>query len=77
MEFNDYSATILDLKERDFEAIHFFRKQLCNLMSDEEISVTTVPSHSSVTLFSGIRDLAQRLVESKKGFIDATLCLEY
>jgi hypoxanthine phosphoribosyltransferase len=74
-EENEYSETILNLKKRDSEAIDFFLNQLCQLMSDEDISVTTVPPHSSSSSYSGIRDLAQRLVKSKKGFNDATLCL--
>ncbi|MGK7933777.1 MAG: ComF family protein [Microcystaceae cyanobacterium] len=74
--FNEFSNNILDLKDRNSLAIYFFLNRLKHLISDDEVIVTTVPSHSCNISSSGIRDLAQKLVQSKKDFIDGTLCLE-
>jgi hypoxanthine phosphoribosyltransferase len=74
--FNEFSANILNLKNKHSSAIDFFLEKLKALISDDEVIVTTVPSHSCNISSSGIRDLAQKLVQSKKGFIDGTLYLE-
>lgn len=74
--FNEFSANILNLKNQNSSAIDFFLDKLKYLINDDEVTVTTVPSHFCNISSSGIRDLAQKWVKSKKDFIDGTLCLE-
>ncbi len=74
--FNEYSHTILELKDRKYDAINFFIKELKYFLSDEDIAITTVPPHTSANSSSGIRELAKQLVKSYLNFTDAVFCLE-
>ncbi|MBD2485094.1 ComF family protein [Planktothrix sp. FACHB-1365] len=74
--FNEYSHTILELKDGKYDAINFFLKELKYFLSDEDIAITTVPPHTSANSSSGIRELAKQLVKSYINFTDAVSCLE-
>ncbi|MTJ13830.1 phosphoribosyltransferase [Anabaena sp. UHCC 0187] len=74
--FNKYSNTILELKNKKEDSINFFLKEIRNFLSDEDISIATVPPGKSTNQSSGIRDLAKQLVKSYSKFTDAVFCLE-
>lgn len=74
--FNEYSARILDLKEKDSEAIRFFTRELNNILDDEDITLAIVPSSRSTDSSSGICDLARHLIRLKNQFVDGTLCVK-
>ncbi|GAX38096.1 phosphoribosyltransferase [Nodularia sp. NIES-3585] len=74
--FNEYSNTILELKDQKEDSINFFLKEIRNFLSDEDISIATVPSGKSINQSSGIRELAKQLVKSYSKFTDAVFCLE-
>ena len=74
--FNKYSDTILELKKQKKDSINFFLKEIRNFLSDEDISIATVPSGKSTNQSSGIRELAKQLVKSYPKFTDAVFCLE-
>jgi hypoxanthine phosphoribosyltransferase len=74
--FNEFSQLILDLKDRESEAIFYFESILTKLLEDEETTFVAVPSHIAFESNSGIRDLAGYLIKSKKKYIDAVKCLE-
>jgi predicted amidophosphoribosyltransferase len=73
---NEFSGSILKLKDRNPTAVNYFKDILLNLLVDEEIVITTVPSHTAHQLNSGIRDLANKLVESRGKYINGIQCLE-
>lgn len=56
--FNEFSQLILDLKDREFEAILYFESILRKLLEDEETTLVAVPSHVAFESNSGIRDLS-------------------
>ncbi len=70
--FNEYSQTILELKNQDSDAIEYFLEQIGNLIDNDNIILTVVPSHSSSPSSSGICDLAKRLTRLKSSLIDGT-----
>ncbi|MEA5514759.1 phosphoribosyltransferase family protein [Nodularia sp. UHCC 0506] len=74
--FNEYSNTILELKDQKEDSIIFFLKEIRKFLSDEDISIATVPSGKSSNRSSGIRELAKQLVKSYSKFTDAVFCLE-
>jgi predicted amidophosphoribosyltransferase len=74
--FNEFSHLILELKERRYTAIDYFKDILIKLLEDEEVTITTVPPHLAFESNSGVRDLASCLVKSKKKYVDAVNCLE-
>ncbi|WP_414550555.1 phosphoribosyltransferase [Anabaena sp. CCY 0017] len=74
--FNEYSNTILELKRQKEDSINFFIKEIRKFLSDEDISIATVPSGKSSNPSSGIRELAKQLVKSYSKFTDAVFCLE-
>lgn len=74
--FNEYSHTILELKDGKYDAINFFLKELKYFLSDEDLALTTVPPHTSANSSSGIRELAKQIVKSYLNFTDAVSCLE-
>jgi hypoxanthine phosphoribosyltransferase len=74
--FNKYSARILDLKQKDPDAIFYFTRELNNILDNEDITLTVIPSSRSTNSSSGIHDLARKLIRSKPKFVDGTLCLK-
>jgi hypoxanthine phosphoribosyltransferase len=74
--FNEYSSTILELKNRKDRAINFFLQEFKHFLINEDIAITTVPPSTSTKPSSGTRDLAQQLVNSYYNFTDAVFCLE-
>jgi hypothetical protein len=74
--FNEYSHTILELKNKKHDAINFFFQEFRSFLSDEDIVIATIPSSSSANPYSGIRELAKQLVNSYSKFSDAVFCLE-
>ncbi len=61
-EFDEYSNTILELKNKEEYVINFFLKEFRSFLSDEDIAIVTVPSGKSTNIYSGIRELSKRLV---------------
>ena len=74
--FNEYSSIILELKNRKDRATNFFLQEFKHFLINEDIAITTVPPSTSTKPSSGIRDLAQQLVNSYYNFTDAVFCLE-
>ena len=74
--FNEYSHTILELKDKKEGAINFFLKEFRDYLSNEDIAIVPVPPHTSVNSSSGIRELAKHLVRSYSKFTDAGFCLD-
>ncbi|WP_353932964.1 phosphoribosyltransferase family protein [Okeanomitos corallinicola TIOX110] len=74
--FNEYSHTILELKNRKHYAINFFLQKFKLFLNNEKIAIATVPPHTSADPSSGIRDLAKQLIKLYPSFSDAVFCLE-
>jgi hypothetical protein len=69
---DDYSRTILDLKNRFPSAINYFFNLLDPIL-DYGFSIVTIPSSDPLTTHPGIRQLGMRLAANRR--IDATTCL--
>jgi hypoxanthine phosphoribosyltransferase len=73
--FNDFSDDILRLKDREWESIEYFGDLILELLEDEELVITTVPSHISGKQYSGIRDIAKYITFCNPTYIDLSYCL--
>lgn len=74
--FNEYSQTILELKDEKENAINFFLKEFRKFLGSEDIVIVTVPPHNSSNPYSGIRKLAKQIVLLYPNLLDAVCCLE-
>ncbi len=74
--FNEYSQKILDLKDRNYEAIECFTQELDKIIDDEQVVITAVPSSNAKRVSSGITYLSKQLLKNKRNFIDGTTCVK-
>jgi len=74
--FNEYSYSILELKNKKERAINSFLQKFRNVLSNEDIAIITVPPHTSTNPSSGIRELAIQLVQLYPKFTNLVFCLE-
>ena len=70
--FDATSGRILELKEMKESAVKLFASEVEDIVN-EEIVLCVVPSHDSMKLESGIRNLAKLLVNNNR--VDGTSCL--
>lgn len=74
--FNEYSHTILELKDKKDRAINFFLQEFKNILTNQDIVIVTVPPHTSANPSSGIRELAIQLIQLYPKFTNLVFCLE-
>ena len=74
--FNEYSHSILELKDKEERAINSFLQKFRDVLSNEDIAIVTVPPHTSTNPSSGIRELAIQLIQLYPKFTNLVFCLE-
>jgi phosphoribosylpyrophosphate synthetase len=63
--FDRYSGLLLDLKNKNSNAIHFFYENIVNHLGSGPFAVAVIPSHSPSSERSGVHLIADKLTETK------------
>jgi predicted amidophosphoribosyltransferase len=71
---DDYSRTILDLKDCDPTAVNYFLEKL-NIILGGNFTIVTIPSHDAGATYSGMTKLSEELIKVNPTIINGTSCL--
>lgn len=76
-EFNDTSKIILDFKDKKSYIVQYLSELLADkVISDAEVIICVVPSHSMNSTNSGIQQVAEKIIQVKPNCFNGLNCLK-